>query len=104
MTPMGACPVELATIWTPGKVRVMLGDKRRHSWTSLSRWDVLQNVVAGNTATQRLLVNRKPDLKLRSELPQLINHEVAANKRIASPDGFSLDQISISGQKLLLFI
>jgi hypothetical protein len=47
----------------------MFGDKRRHSWTSLRSWDVLQNVVTGNTAAQRLLVNRESDLKLPVELP-----------------------------------
>lgn len=104
MTPMGTCPIELATIWTTSKVRVMFGDKRRHSWTSLSRWDFLQNVVAGNTAAQRLLVNRESDLKLGLELPQLVSHEVAANMSTTSPDGFPLDQIAISGQKPSLFI
>lgn len=69
MIPMGTCPVELATIGTTRKVSIMLGDKRRNSSTSLSRWDFLKDLVADNTATPRLVVNSEPDLKLRSELP-----------------------------------
>lgn len=104
MTPMRTCPVELATIWATGKVRVMFGDKRRHLWAGLSRCDVLKNMVADNTAAQRLLVNRESGLKLGLELPQLVRHEIAANKSETAPNGFPLDQISISGQKASIFI
>ena len=69
VTPMGTWPVEPATIWTNSKVGVMFCDKTRNSWSSLRRWDYLQNFVTASTATQSLLVNSEADVELRSELP-----------------------------------